>query len=186
MKPDHIKTAAPYFALLTATLAVWTIVVSPLAAWRSDVFQDREVAIRELNRLNSNQNRLLQERQLLSGDLENDLIWDFPRSGAAVAQVQSAVSQIANQSGVQFKSISPTPNSTQQSGEFVSFRVEFEASLDQVSNFLRALEYHSPVLLVEQGTMRRIQRPGSKSTQPLIFAQLGISAPILGKDEPNE
>ena len=108
-----------------------------------------------------------------------NILWRAAQTGEATARIQSQLSKIASERGVSLRSISPTRARDLNLAQAAGFRLEMEASLDQLVQFLQAIEYHSPALLVEKASLRRLNKLNSNQPQPLIFAQIEISAPVV-------
>lgn len=172
-------------ALFCAMAAlVWFAAVLPLRDWQMRSFQNRDAAVAGINRLGDSIANLQAERAGLATGGTLDIVWSARQMGEATARIQSELSSMASGNGVSLQSVTPTGQRDLSLAQAVTFRIEVEAGLDQITEFLTTLEYHSPVLVVEQATMRRLNRPVSlvqgapHRSQPLLFAQIGILAPV--------
>jgi len=76
-------------------------------------------------------------------------------------------------------SITPyTPRDSSIDGAF-GFRLEFETHLDQLTEFLKQVEYDRPALVIDRTVLRRLNRPGDEEPQPALFVQIEILAPVI-------
>lgn len=115
-------------------------------------------------------------KDLTGGELEG-VVWKAEQSGELTAQIQARLGDMASSNGVNLRSITPTGTREMPSTHATVLRVEGEATLDQLTAFLQELEFHTPVLMVERATLRRLNRPGQNLAQPLVFVQLEVLAP---------
>lgn len=174
--------------LLFCTLAVstlglfWLAILLPLSVWKSDTTRQIVDTRLELASLQQSLAAMVQERNALTLGGSEGMIWTAAQLGQVTALVQARVSELAKQHGLSLRSITPSQNRGIQSAGTVSFRLELEAPLDRLTDFLVALEYNSPALAVEQSTLRRLNRPGPVTEQPALFVQLDILAPIVIAD----
>ncbi len=173
---------------LVATLGalVWFAVVAPLQEWRTVALIKRPQAIESIRQLQTRINSLEDERNQLSGNEELNILWRAAQTGEATARIQSQLSKLASERGVSLRSISPTRARDLTLAQAAGFRLEMESSLDQLVSFLQAIEYHSPALLVEKASLRRLNKPNSNQPQPLVFAQIDVSAPVVLEAEVNQ
>lgn len=167
-------------------LLIWLAVAQPLQTWRKAQLDARADAIAETQKLQSSIATLRAERNRYDVDGQLDILWQAERSGAATAMIQSEISRMAREQGVSLRAISPARQRDLSLADAVGIRIELEAALDQLSDFLRVVEYHSPALLIERATLRRLSKPGSALAQPLVFAQIDLAAPFVlqAEDQP--
>lgn len=167
--------------LLLAGLAVigvlvWIGVVTPAQAWKDRQYAALMDAQERSTRLVNSLQLLRREAAAMSAATEFDGIWSAASPGEATARVQARLSDLARQSGVSFRSITPLRTEAIPLKSALSFRVEAEAGLDQMVAFLRAAEYSSPVLVFDKGSIRRLSKPGASGPQPVVFFQFDIMA----------
>lgn len=162
--------------------AFFFLVVQPMAQWRAAQFAKAQDAILERDRLQNSSERLTVLRETLSNSEALSLSWSAPSEGEVAALVQTRLAEAAAKSGISFRSVTPLPNARSSTTAQIVFRLEFEADLAQLTKFLGDTEYAAPALPITRATLRRLVRPGDQSTQPVIFAQLDVSAPILIED----
>ncbi|NSX56913.1 type II secretion system protein GspM [Parasulfitobacter algicola] len=160
-------------------LLIWIAVLSPLVTWRNQAQSNLLSAQTELARLERSIAQLQIEQTRLSADDATSILWMASQSGEATARVQANLSTMARQSGVNLRSISPVRARELAFSQAVAFRMESEATLDQVVSLLRAIEYSTPPLVIERANLRRLARPTRTSDQPLMFFQLEILAPVI-------
>lgn len=173
---DRIIALALFAAVLVALVFATYV---PLASWRSAQLDKLETLQIEEARLTAAIERLSFEEQQLAASSGPQLTWLSEAPGEAAARVQSVVTELAEQAGVRFRSVSPLRASSNEGLETVALRIEFEADLSQMTSLLKAIEYHQPALHVDRATLRRLNRPNTNSEQPQISAQLDLAAPIL-------
>jgi len=153
------------------------LLIIPIVEWKSTTIAQRDQLVLDHANLTERSQKLRQDVASYAGD---DL-------GQVTAQVQTTLNALSQNSGIALRSIGPVTPRDQSLGTVVGFRLEFEAGLDQLTAFLREIEYHTPALVVANGTLRRIVRPGDTAAQPRLFAQLVLTAPIQlpsGAEEP--
>jgi len=158
---------------------VWLAAVAPLQAWRTSALAARPKAIEDIRQLQSRISSLEEEHDQLSGNEELNILWRAAQTGEATARIQSQLSKLSSEHGVSLRSISPTRARDLNLAQAAGFRLELESSLDQLVSFLRAVEYHSPALLVEKASLRRLNKRNTDQPQPLVFAQIEVSAPVV-------
>ncbi|MFZ5963018.1 type II secretion system protein GspM [Thalassococcus sp. BH17M4-6] len=163
---------------LFATL-IWLAAVQPLQGWRQAQLDARADAIAETQKLKSSIATLRAERDRYDIDGQLDVLWEAERTGTATAMIQSEISRMARDQGVSLRAITPARQRDLSLADAVGIRIELEAALDQLSDFLKVVEYHSPALLIERATLRRLAKPGSALAQPLVFAQIDLAAPFV-------
>lgn len=150
-----------------------------LAEWRSAQFSRLSEVQNEIAVLETRQAGLRADLANFSDQDITDLFWTAGQPGAATALVQSAISSTASQHGILMRSITPfTPREETIQGAF-GVRLEFEARLDQLSQFLQSIEYDRPALVVDRMVLRRLNRPGDTAAQPSLFAQIDLLAPVI-------
>lgn len=166
---------------LVGALALFALfIIVPLATWRAETKQAVAIAYRDIGQLNSSLATLTVERDQLQATSMDGFLWSARQTGAATAQVQAAVGELALQRGLSIRAITPTGERSLPLAPGVGFRAEMEATLDQLAPFLVSLEYHTPALAVERAELRRITRLGTTETeQPTLFVQLDLVAPLL-------
>jgi hypothetical protein len=122
---------------------------------------------------------LEQERDQLTGHEELNMLWRASQTGQATALIQSKLAKLATTHGSNLRSIGPTRSRDLNLAQTSGFRLEMEVGLDQLVLFLRAVEHHSPVLIIEKASLRRLNKLNKDQAQPLIFAQIEVSAPVV-------
>lgn len=170
--------------LAALALLVWAAVIQPIRTWQAEALAGRDAAVREMARLGDRIAALTAERAGLSEGGTLDIVWNAQQMGQATARIQSALSGLASERGIALRSVAPSGTRDLSLAMAAGFRLEFEAMLDQLTGFLTDIEYHSPVLVVERATLRRLNRPqtaaaGGGLQQPLVFVQLDVLAPVL-------
>jgi type II secretory pathway component PulM len=183
------RLLARLVALLTmlgVAVLLFVAVIAPLAQWRSPTLSNLDKAQAEQHRLMASIARLNQEKQSFVADDLGDLIWAGAQSAEATARVQSAVNDMARNSGIVMRSIAPANTGNADMPNAKSFRLEFEATLDQLVPFLKNLEFGQPSLIITRASLRRLVRPNQSNPQPALFAQIDIAAPMRLKDEAGE
>ncbi len=158
-------------------------IVQPLAAWRNATLVTAEAAIVETQRLMAGMSSLRTERAQLSGSGIDALVWPGERLGELTARVQGRISELAVRHGLQLRSITPTGTRALPLTSAVGFRIESETTLDRLVGFLREVEHHSPGLIVDRATLRRLSRPGDEPLQPVLFLQIDIVAPVAATED---
>ncbi|HHI70475.1 MAG TPA: hypothetical protein ENJ91_05685 [Rhodobacteraceae bacterium] len=165
--------------ILSLVSLVWVAVLSPVHEWKNRT----EIALAESRanntRLKRSLAKLKREQEQLSGDASLDIAWQAGKSGEATALVQSEISDLAARNGVTLRSVTPVEAQDIPYTSAIGFRVEGEATLDNLSDFLIELEYSTPAFVIERAVLRRLQRPGRTSAQPEIFIQLNLIAPVI-------
>lgn len=162
--------------LIALGAALWFGVVQPAQAWKAQQFNALAAAQEQSARLADRLVTLRREAAAMSAATDFDGVWTAQSAGEATARVQAALSDLARQNGISFRAITPLRTEAIPLKQAVSFRVEAEAPLDRLVNFLRAAEYNSPVLVFEKGSIRRLSKPGIPTEQPLVFFQFDVFA----------
>ena len=173
------KRILVWLFLLAVAALVWVVAIGPLLLWRSDVQADLGASRTKAERLIESITRLEQEKRLLSTETNIEGVWTAGTASKATALVQAGLSTLAREQGIAFRSIAPLENPDMPLMSAVAFRVEAEVTLDRLVSLLRKIEFSSPILLVERGTVRRLSRNTTGSPQPTVFVQLEITAPVL-------
>jgi len=167
-------------------LAAFFAVIAPLAAWRADVLQQKAQMQTDMDNLTERIERLTQERDTIRIGGIDGLIWQANQMPEATAKVQSQVNTLARDAGILMRSIAPRNAASTRIPGAIGFRLEFEASLDQLVPFLRAVEFGEPALAASRVSLRRLARPTQSGSQPDLFVQMDIEAPvsIISGDRP--
>jgi hypothetical protein len=165
------------FALAGFTLAI-VLVVVPAMQWRVDIEAAYENERQEQVRLIGQIRDLEIRRARLSQDEGQIPLWEAARIGEANARIQQALGRIGDESGLSFQSVIPSNPGDVPLVTSVGFRVEIEGTFDRIVSLLGRLESHNPPLLIERATLRRLSRPGERSSQPLLMVQLDLHAPV--------
>ena len=168
-----------YALVLALAGLVWIALISPLSSWRSDSLLQHEAATREHSKMLTSTRRLQSEVEFFSQSGSQAYIWQAEQSGEATAKIQSELNNLATKSGITLRSISPAAAKQLPFTTGTTFRLEGEATLDQILSFVLSIEFNEPALLTERASLRRLIRPGRTSEQPLMFFQLDIIAPVL-------
>lgn len=164
-------------ALVVASLG-YLLVIEPLSNWRNTTISTRNAIKDEMTRLNDSIARLQAEKQSFITDDLSALTWEGAQAAEATARIQSALNDMARETGILMRSIAPTNETSSDFPSAATFRLEFEASLDQLVPFLKAVEYGQPVLVVTRANFRRLVRTGQTGPQPDLFMQIDIAAPV--------
>ena len=170
-------------ALAVLAVLIWLAVISPMYEWKKHVSENLTANQTENARLNASLSRLRTEKAQLSGDSSLDTVWKGKRIGEATALVQSEISNLAAKNGVMLRSIAPISAKGMPFANGIGFRVEGEATLDKLTSFLIDLEGNTPALVIERAVVRRLNRPGRTASQPDVFVQLNLVAPVALDEE---
>ena len=162
--------------LAVAGAVIWFGVLKPAQAWKDAQFAALAAAQGQSASLMTRLNTLQNEAAALSAAATFDGVWAAQNAGEATARVQATLSDLARQNNITLRAITPIPNAAIPLKQALAFRIEAEASLDQLEGFLRAAEYHSPVLVFENGLLRRLSKPGPANIQPQVFVQFDVMA----------
>lgn len=165
---------------------VWFSVLAPLQEWRSSTLETRSKIIGEINQLERRIDTLGLEQAQLSSGHALDVLWRASQTGQVTARIQSDLSQLATARGINLRSISPVRSRDMNLAQATGFQIEMEAAMDQLSAFLRDIEYHSPALLIERASLRRLNKRNTNQPQPLVFAQIEVVAPVVLEEPPNQ
>lgn len=167
-------------------LLIWLFAYQPLEAWKASALEARTAAIIAHEALEQRITSLTLETQSYGSDGIDDLTWQAEQIGEVTARVQTTINAMAQDNGIVMRSIGPnTPRDT-SIGDVIGFRLEFEATLDRLSAFVQEIEYSQPVLLVSRANLRRLVRPGETNSQPQLFVQIDVIAPIRLPGEESE
>lgn len=182
----RIELLIGYVLMLVALAAATLLVVLPLAQWREARLRDAVALVEEHQDLTDRIARLEVEKRSFSADDLVGLTWEAGQAAEATARVQSFVNDTARTHGILFRSIAPTGLRETETGPVISFRIEFEVPLDRLVFFLKAIEFHSPSLVVTNLSLRRLSRPSPTGPQPELFVQADLSAPVKLQDQADE
>ncbi len=174
-----VSRLAAVGVLVAVVALLWGLVAIPLAQWRADVLARSDAATAESERLRSARMRLDARQASLSSVEISNGFWTAAQTGEAYARIQGALAKSASESGIRFRAMTPLPTANRNGVEIALVRIEFEADLQQLTGFLRAIEYASPALPVERAVLRRLVRPNDSSRLPVLFSQIDIAAPLL-------
>lgn len=169
--------------LSVLAVSIWLAILRPAFDWKARTFAELTTSQSERARLNASLSRLESERAQLSGDTSLAIIWKAKRLGAATALIQSEISKIAKKTGVSIRTITPVPSKDIPFSHAIGFRIEGEATLDNLTAFIIALEVNTPALVIEQAALRRLARPGRTAAQPGVFVRLNLIAPVALDEE---
>ncbi len=176
---SRLSSLAAVVLLGIGTLAIWMAVVQPALDWRAAILLRTDAARTEHARLLSATARLNAEEAAFEPGGLDGLYWTGGQTGEVYARIQSRLSQSAAKNGIAFRAITPLPTNREGDLETAVVRIEFEADLGQMTEFLRDIEYASPALPIKRANLRRLVKPNDTSVQPVLFTQIDIAAPIL-------
>lgn len=168
-------------AILTVGLAAlfaYFAVYQPLSSWRATAMANLASAQTEKAQLIASIERLRAEKQSFVSDDLAGLTWEAAQIAEATAKVQSAVNDMGRSTGILMRSIAPVNATGSGIPNAISFRLEFEARLDQLVPFLRDIEFGRPALVITRANLRRLARPNERGAQPDLFVQINVAAPI--------
>ena len=174
-----LKSILGPMMILTAGIVLYFTAGVALMDWRTNQFT-------RLAALKTDVAAMTDRIATLEADLTNvsdqditNLFWTASQPGEATALVQSSLSGTASDNGILMRSITPyTPRDSSIDGAF-GFRLEFETHLDQLTEFLKQVEYDRPALVIDRTVLRRLNRPGDEEPQPALFVQIEILAPVI-------
>lgn len=168
-----------------ALIVLWVVLIAPINGWKTEQLAAQQRAKWDLATLNERNASLRADLVNLDQHDLSGLFWSAAQAGEATALIQSDISTTASGHGILLRSVTPfTPRDSSIPGAF-GFRLEFEAHLDQLSDFLKDVEYAAPALVVHSAILRRLNRPGATGEQPAVFAQIDILAPVRLTGEMN-
>lgn len=168
---------AALFVIIMLGFSVWILALQPVFEHVHQTTAELGHKRQQRSQLTTNIATLEREIEELSGGELTGVIWRSEQIGELTAQIQASIGDMALTNGLKLRSITPAGNRELPSTDATAMRVEGEATLDQLSNFLQELEFHEPVLMVDRAVLRRLNRPGRNPEQPLIFVQLQVLAP---------
>ena len=171
-------------ALLAALcLAVWGLVITPLAATIQD--QDRRIlAQREVLGRFLDAGRLEKEARALETKLKvldtQKLVLEGESDSLRSAVLQTALTTIAGTQGLRLKSTRPLPARESGGVRFTGVQAQFQATLEQLQRILIAIDLHQPILLID--ALRVTAPPGA--SDPKTEAPLNIDIEVSGATGP--
>lgn len=157
---------------------VWAFAISPALQSVEATKAELSGLLIQETRLKATVARLELETSLSDTDDLGVYLWQAKQAGEATARIQAALGEISRNNGIVLRSITPAAAPPVPYVEAVALRIEAEADLEQVADFVTALEQHSPVLLISRATLRRLNRPAF-SEQPVVFFQIDLIAPYV-------
>ncbi|RLJ60741.1 type II secretion system (T2SS) protein M subtype b [Litoreibacter meonggei] len=160
-------------------LGLWFGIIVPIVDWKTSIEVQLTVADEKAGRMRVAIANLHQEKAALSAETKFLDLWRAKSLTDATARVQASLSAIAQREDIVFRSISPIQGPDIAMIDAVSFRVETELTLNQLSAFLKTLEYSAPLFIVERANIRRLARSNLDAGQPTVFVQLDIAAPVI-------
>ena len=172
-----------WLSLVGGVALIWIATVAPVLSWRMDTNTQLAISQGKADRLLNSIANLEHEYVALSAEADFGDIWKTNSVSEATAKVQASLGTIARQNGVTFRSITPLQSPEMALVDAVAFRLEAELTLDRLVELLRALEYSSPLILVERSNIRRLARGITGATQPIVFVQLDITAPVAIQED---
>lgn len=176
-----ISRIAALSVLSLLFLLAWFLVIIPLLSWQKTTLNEKAFLVRELTQLQASETRILNLIEAHTSVEDDQLFWRAEQQGEVSARIQSSLTTSAQQSGIAMRSIAPLRIVSEENVSTVGFRIEFESDLAQLTEFLRTIEAHSPVLQIKQATLRRLQR--AQNLLPAIAVQLEVTAPVILRDE---
>lgn len=162
---------------------IWFVILRPAQDWKNDAIAQLSASQSENTKLVASLSRLNAKRAQLPGDTSLAIIWSAKRMGEATALVQSEISKLAAKHSIFLRSVTPVSSRDIPFTSAIGFRIEGEATLDELATFLIALEAYTPALIIENAILRRLTRPGRTAAQPDIFVQLNLIAPVVLDEE---
>ncbi|MES0863750.1 type II secretion system protein GspM [Ruegeria sp. SCPT10] len=178
LRRRYINATGAFAACAAIAVLVCFSIVAPLNAWKARGLEMRNQALSEIDRTQATIDRLKQQSEILAQNENQEFLWRAEQIGAVTAKIQTVVTASAANNGVSLRSITPLKAKRIATVDAASFRLEFEASLDQVTGFLKEIEYATPALLVEKAQFRQFRKPADDRSQPVLNAQLELIAPI--------
>ena len=178
MRNTRLSGLLIWIAICAFFALIFLFILLPVHTWavNNDVALQR--AQDEASRLNTSIDRLTLEHASLASEDAFEDVWRAKTIGEATAKVQAGLGDLTRQQGVSLRSISPLQSPDMPLMAAVAFRIEAEATLDQVVGLSRLIEFNAPILMVERAILRRLARSNPNSTQPSVFIQLDIVAPV--------
>ena len=178
MTSAHVKQIIAVAITGCLALLFWMSVITPVAAWKERQFSHLSDKKTQLQRLEQSIFRLKDEQRQLSQKDTLDVAWAAERMGEATARIQSAINTIARTNGLSLRSVTPTSPRELPFAHSAGFRIEAEVHLDKLTGFLRELEFNTPALVVDRATLRRLNRLGEATEQPVLYLQTDLIAPV--------
>lgn len=177
-----IHGVSRYLALvLTAALIalVWIALIDPAIAWKRQALHEATRAEASYLRLVSGVRALEQDRAKTQSAPIEIVMWRPAEGRAVMLDVQSALSQLAQETGVTFSTVSPADSGFGSEMEAVALALELRAPLDTVLSFVEAVESHRPPLIIEAATLRRTQHLDFETDFPVVQASFRVAAVTL-------
>lgn len=170
--------------LLTVALMVlaWIAVVEPAIVWKRQALRDAARAEASYLRLINGVAALEQDHQTIQSAPLEDVIWRPTEGRALILDVQSALADLAQDTGVTFSAVSPAQSQRDMGAETVALALELRAPLDAVLSFVKAVEDHEPPLIIESATLRRTQRSDFDTNLPVLQTTFRITAVTLAQN----
>jgi hypothetical protein len=168
-----------------AVIVVWLFILVPLSMWRTSQLDGVVTARAELDRLTASIARLTAEASSLGGGNAENLRWTGQQVGQMTATIQSHLSLVAQQTGIQLRSVTPDVLEDSILGQAIGFRVEFESDLGKLVDLLSVIEFAAPVLIVKRATIRRLTPTEEQNELPSLYVQLDLVAPVDLTEEPS-
>ncbi|MEP6066614.1 MAG: hypothetical protein ABJ246_12300, partial [Paracoccaceae bacterium] len=138
-KSSTLRTA--FLALVAVSLVASAIQIDE---WRKGVMARAEQLHANTLDLEVRRIRLTKELQSFGQNPAAPFLWQAAERGVANARIQAHINEVATMNGLSLRSISPVGSGTFEDHQTAVFRLEVEARLDHLSNFLRGLEYSQP------------------------------------------
>lgn len=178
MVKSLLRTCVPLLTLAVVAGATWLVIIQPISAWANVQITERDTLKEQNLRLRQTVQRLDRERNSFELTDTGNLIWESHQVGQTTARIQQVINETATGQGIRMRSVAPGRSTISDIAEAIGFRLEFDAHLDQLTAFLRTIETNEPLLIVAQTKLRRLARQNSENTQPLVFVQMDVVAPI--------
>ena len=169
-------SAIAIFCMIIAGL--WLLVANPFFQKNTALDEKITAAHLERARLEEAISNLTSKLASMDTTDAQGEIWLAKQAGEMTARIQARLGNLARQHGISLRSVTPAKAAQLPHVDTTALRIEAEADLEKLRDFIVAIEHHSPALFIERATLRRLNRPDRSSEQPLIFFQLDISAPI--------
>lgn len=183
----YSKSVFSRVAAISLTLLIigifCAIFLVPIFSERTKTQIMRTTLEQEINDLRARSVSLNQQFSGVGQANVEQYLWKAKQAGEMTAKIQAELGKLATQEGISLRSIIPTVSKDFSQIETTGLRIEAEADLSQFKDFILTLEQHEPALFIERAILRRINRPGISSEQPLIFFQIDILAPVKIGDE---
>lgn len=154
-------------------------VVGAAAHWRNKSLIQLATLQGEHKRLVAAKHSLQTTLASLDFGGSDQVLWQANSTSQAEATIQSFLTSVGSNAGIQFRSISSLPGRSDNSA---AFRMELEAPLDQLISFLRLLEYNIPAIPIDRAAIRRLTRPGAQWDFPVLIVQIDVFAQLNLQD----